>query len=299
MKTYKSIGLVVLIVVLLVACTLHTWSHYYLKSSDMNSASESGYLSSINWGDISTDLYHNRGVNITIKAQFLNHGEISTSDVLDVKESEYWSNLQKLLPQNPPDKLDFNQPGIVLTVTDSGEEYTYITMSDNKIFTIQQDKIYYLGESNLQLSFQKQLDNLILTVKEKQPKLISLPFPIDNKMSFDNKNTSSISISQDAKIFMCLWDWKEDLQFVSIKNSNYIKNAIESLNSLTEIKSFEYTTGGMILYLIIIDDEKPQYYMFRGPYELFDYQNNVIWDTPDTLFNFFLFVYAQGLVEEV
>lgn len=304
-KLMRLIILASLTVGLLAACADHSIPPDTFESVDSSeiSTGDSVHTSeepiNISWGDLSANLYSKESTDIAIKVQFLDHGEILdiTPFTLDKAEIQYLDDLQELLPQNPPEKVDFNQPGIVLTITDSGEEYSYLIMSDNSIFTFQHGKAYCLGDSSSTLSFRRQLDHLIMLAKEKQPELISLKFPEDDMLSFDSKDSATISISPDAEIFMCLWDWSENPQFLTIHNADYTAKIIEALNSVSEIKPFEYKTGGMILYLIIEENEELEYYMFRGPKELFDYQNNVIWNVPDTLFDRCLFVYAQELIK--
>ena len=62
---------------------------------------------------------------------------------------------------------------------------------------------------------------------------------------------------------------------------------------------YELVTGGMIFYIAAETPAGTSYYMFRGPDELFDWQNQVIWKVPEGVFDQCLALYAREMEDQL
>ena len=97
------------------------------------------------WGN-SSDLLHTYDGEVQAAVPCLTEdGERSRELEAGESDTGLLEDLGALTPRTPPETVDWNQPGVELTITDDGEDYVYGALLNGGLYTRQNGQTYWLG----------------------------------------------------------------------------------------------------------------------------------------------------------
>ena len=194
--------------------------------------------------------------------------------------------------------MDWTQTGVELTITDDGEDYIYRVLLDGGLCTEQNGQTYWLGTDQPAFSFQRGVSGFI-TAAEPRVERSELAWPEDEPDAWGTEPAGPLAVPEGSTLKLCVWNWQDQPLFLTLKDGERAEELTAALESVTETVPFELITGGTIYYIAAETPKGTLYYMFRGPDELFDYQNQVIWKVPEGVFDQCLALYAQEMASRL
>lgn len=270
-------------------------------SSDAAAGGESSQTAAqteTEWGSAS-DLLHTYDGEVQAAALCLTEGgEQSRALAAGEFGTGFLEGLGALTPQTPPETVDWTQTGVELTLTDEGGDYVYRVLLDGGLCTRQNGQTYWLGTDQLAFSFQRGVSGFIAAA-EPLVERSELVWPEDETDVWGTEPAGPLAVPEDSTLKLCAWSWEDQPLFLTLKDEKRASELTSALESVSETVPFELVTGGMIFYIAAETPAGTSYYMFRGPDELFDWQNQVIWKVPEGVFDQCLALYAREMEDQL
>lgn len=193
--------------------------------------------------------------------------------------------------------MDWDQPGVELTISAGGAEKAYRTLEDGSLVLEENGKTYWLGENRLEFSFEQGISAFV-TAAGTQLNLEPLDWP-EGPDEWADSPAQPLEFPEGTSFRLCLWDWSSTPLFLTVEDPGRTEELAAALEGITKTKPFELVTGGMIVYLAAETPEETLYYLFRGPDELLDFQNRVVWTVPEGVFDRCLALYAWEMADQL
>lgn len=249
----------------------------------------------IEWGEYSDDLKkfadHDGSINFyrdyIMTIQFMAENVQSKKLPLsaDILGSQFLTNIQKMnvIAERPPQPQDDEK--LILTVTDSGKKYKYIFYANGQVYTIQNEKIYYIEESAFQFSAMRLrfINAALEEGKAPTPSAGLLPDfdPVNGKFTFNEAAAKPDYSAEEYNAAIIFNDYGNYSAPVVIRSNADKTQIFDALNFAEHSPKYEQLMGGNIIIRIFNDKNCFNYTLSSN--QLIDYQSGLSYSAPDSL----------------